>query len=209
MEDFELTPETAHPRAKELFDEDFYWDMEEESSPFGNDDGYEALHGFINWRKKNKNQSPVRYLQHLLASWEYPAFDLRELNPKKIEKFLSLKIEKEHDGFDFSSGDMMDFIKEMAKDADQEFEAAAFDKMIQSGSSMTGENILTSYDNAIIAVGFAQFATEGNMDKDIKELTKIAIKRELMPLMLQFWDGGYKEVRSNQLSKMLQKVDQL
>lgn len=76
-------------------------------------------------------------------------------------------------------------------------------------SSQIGSRTLIGQDNAIIAVGFGQFVLEGKIDEDIKALTKTALKRELLPSIIEMWDEEYKKTRMEQLTKMLATVDKM
>ncbi len=165
MEDNELTPETAHPKAKALMTEEFYWSSIEETGPFGNDDGYDASEGFREWREANPSVSPVVYLKELIVDWGYPPLDLNEMNEANLKKYIF--------------------------------------------SSPIGSRSLVGRDNAIVAVGFGQFVREGKIDEDIKALTKIAIKRQLLPGIIGMWDDEYQKVRTEQLNKMLVTVDKM
>lgn len=71
MNELELSQETAHPAAKELFKEDFYWSPIEETSPFGSDDGSDAFYQFREWREANKMASPFIFIEMLLDRWGY------------------------------------------------------------------------------------------------------------------------------------------
>ncbi len=89
MDKYELTPETAHPKAKKLMAENFYWSPIEESGPFGSDDGSDAFYGFKQWRLKHQNVSPIVYLKELIEQWNYLPFDLYELNEDYLKKYIS------------------------------------------------------------------------------------------------------------------------
>ncbi len=162
---YELTPETAHPNARKLMTEEFYWSPIEESGPFGSDDGSDAFYGFRQWRQSNPKLSPTVFLNELIESWDYPAFDLNEMNEENLKRYVS--------------------------------------------SSVIGAMTLTGHDNAIIAVGFGQFVLEGKIDEDIKGLTKIAINRELLPVIIGLWDDEYKKTRIEHLTKMLLVVEKM
>lgn len=71
MNELELSQETAHPAAKELFNEEFYWSPIEETSPFGSDDGSDAFYQFREWRETNKTASPFIFIETLLDTWGY------------------------------------------------------------------------------------------------------------------------------------------
>ena len=45
-EDWVLSPENAHPNAKALFSESFFWDGIDDSAPWGSDEGADALAAF-------------------------------------------------------------------------------------------------------------------------------------------------------------------
>ena len=86
MDHYELSPETAHPKAQKLLTEDFYWSPIEETGPFGSDDGSDAFYGFKDWREENKNESPLVYLKELIEGWGYDPLDLHELNDTALQK---------------------------------------------------------------------------------------------------------------------------
>ncbi len=46
-------PETAHPRARELMKESFFWDCVNELAPFGSDEGFDAYYEWRGWREEN------------------------------------------------------------------------------------------------------------------------------------------------------------
>jgi hypothetical protein len=69
MDKFEYSLKTAHPNAKALMTEDFYWSPIEETGPFGSDDGWDAAQGFRQWRSLNKSATPIIYLKELIARW--------------------------------------------------------------------------------------------------------------------------------------------
>jgi uncharacterized protein YfeS len=88
MDEFELSPDKAHPNAKKLLTEDFYWSPIEETGPFGSDDGSDSFHGFVEWRQENKNDSPVIYIKELIEEWGYKTFDLNITEPEKVGQVL-------------------------------------------------------------------------------------------------------------------------
>ncbi len=158
MKHFELSPETAHPNAKKLMTEDFFWSPIEETGPFGSDDGSDAFYHFKDWREENKTTSPVVFIKELIENWGYSPFDLNELNADAIQNYIS--------------------------------------------ASSTGSMTLIGQDNAVIATGFGQFVLEGKIDEDIKTLTEIAVKRELLPELISQFRDDYRATRTEQLKKM-------
>ncbi len=208
MDNFELSPENAHPKAKELLTEDFYWSPIEESAPFGSDDGSDAFYGYREWRNINKTESPIEYLKNLLSEWGFPPFDWKTLDTIKIDEYINgnntigtsvnqdqISVMKKH-------------FKEMAESEGKEFDEALFNQSLNAASGDMGGTYLLGIDNAIIAVGFGQFVLEGLIHKELKELTKIALQRELTPILVDRW-GDYKETRVKLINQMASDIDKM
>lgn len=202
MEHFELTPETAHPNAKALMKEEFYWSPIEETAPFGSDDGSDAFYGFREWRLSNPATSPVTFLIELIKGWQYPPFDLNEMDTAKINQYLSAKTKMEE-----NTPAMMEHFKSMKDSTGKQMDEAQIRELLEFTSGSMGSTFLVGQDNAIIAVGFGQFVLEGKIDEDIKALTKTAINRELLPVLIDRWGDDYKKTRQELLTKMLVVVD--
>ena len=81
--------------------------------------------------------------------------------------------------------------------------------LFRSSTDAIAGSMLVGQDNAIIAVGFGQFVLEGRIDKDIQDLTKTAITRELNPVLLRQFREDYHETRRIQLNKMLVSLDKM
>jgi uncharacterized protein YfeS len=79
--------------------------------------------------------------------------------------------------------------------------------LIISTSKEIGGSYLLGQDNAIIGIGFAQFVLEGHIDDDIKALTITAIKRQLLPLLINRYDDNYRYKRKQQLTMMLEVIN--
>ena len=165
LDDFELTPEKANPKAKELLTEDFYWSPIIETGPFGNDDGSDAFYGFLDWRKSNPTTSPTSFISQLISEWGYQTIDYNELNQDVLRKHIQ--------------------------------------------SNNLGSRTLVGQDQAIIAVGFGQFVLEGKIEKDLKGLTRNAIKRELLPILVNEWDEKDRMTRTKRLNIMLADLDKM
>jgi len=165
MPDYSPTINNAHPTAKRLMNEDFYWSPIEETAPFGSDDGADTYAGFAEWRATHKTGNPKKFLMEEIESWDYPTFDLYETHFEKLKPYL------------------------------------------KQGNLQT--RFMTGIDAAIVAIAFGQLYLEGTIDKDFKELTKTAIKRELIPELLNLWPEEYKPVREKELKKMLAVIDQV
>jgi uncharacterized protein YfeS len=59
-------PETAHPRARELMVEPFFWDCADERAPFGSDEGSDAYYEWRNWREDHPSHPLTECLAWIL-----------------------------------------------------------------------------------------------------------------------------------------------
>jgi uncharacterized protein YfeS len=82
------TFEKAHPKAKVLMNDSFFFSPIKETAPFGSDDGADAYAGFSQWRTNHRIESPLVYLQELIIEWKYPQFDLQETDIEKLKPYL-------------------------------------------------------------------------------------------------------------------------
>ncbi|MCR6642436.1 MAG: hypothetical protein NVV82_26475 [Sporocytophaga sp.] len=207
MEEIELAPKNVHPKAKKLLKESFYWSSIDPTGPLGSDEGSDAFYGFRQWRLTNKSTSPLSYLDELIRSWDFPKFDLNELDTVKIKEYITAKSNTNSEIFNNTV--LMEQFRQIAKDSGSEFSEEQFKELITTISGGMGETFLTGIDNAIIGVGFGQFVLEGKIDEDIKALTQTAIKRELLPILLEKWTNEYQASRVNQLNQMLKVLDKM
>jgi uncharacterized protein YfeS len=60
----------AHPRAREVLTDDFFWDADDRTGPFGDDTGREVLEAFRDFRVEEPRGKPIALLTDLLADWE-------------------------------------------------------------------------------------------------------------------------------------------
>ena len=89
MSDYLPTVEKAHPNAKQLMSEEFYFSPIEETAPFGSDDGADTYAGFKDWRKEHKSDNPKDFLVQQIEDWGYPTFDINETNLEKLKPYLA------------------------------------------------------------------------------------------------------------------------
>jgi len=165
MSDYSPTIEKAHPTAKRLMNEEFYWSLIEETAPFGSDDGADTYAGFAEWRQTHKTESPKDFLMEQIDYWGYPTFDLNETNFNKLKPYLK--------------------------------------------QSDLATRFMSGIDAAIVAIAFGQIYLEGTVEKDFNDLAKTAIRRQLIPEMLNLWGDTYKTTRETQLNKMLAVLNQV
>jgi hypothetical protein len=88
MSEYSPTFDKAHPKAKALLKEEFYFSPIDETGPFGNDDGADTYAGFKDWRKTHANENPKVFLLEQIDYWGYPKFDIYETDIKKLTPYL-------------------------------------------------------------------------------------------------------------------------
>jgi uncharacterized protein YfeS len=59
-------PDQAHPKARELMTEKFFWDCVNEMAPFGSDEGWDAYYEYRNWRSDNPNNNLIDCIRWIL-----------------------------------------------------------------------------------------------------------------------------------------------
>jgi uncharacterized protein YfeS len=201
---FEYSFNNANPKAKILMKEEFFWSPIEETAPFGSDDGSDAAYGFYDWRISNRNTDPIVYLKELIARWNYPNFDWNELDTNKIKTYLETDAVLDKT----KVRSMKKSLKEMSKKAGEEMDDIKIEESIKASSRGMGRFYLLGLDNAIIGTGFAQLAIEGHVDDSLKQITIIAINRQLLPILISKYDEKYRKIRTDQLTKMLHSIQQ-
>ncbi|MEZ2443430.1 hypothetical protein AB6805_17020 [Chitinophaga sp. RCC_12] len=98
--DYSPTFEKAHPVAKRLMNDEFYFSVIEGTAPFGSDDGADTYAGFKSWRPAHSSESPIRFLQDQIEDWGYPQFDIKETSFEKLMPYLK----ENHSGFRAMTG---------------------------------------------------------------------------------------------------------
>ena len=207
MDNFEYSYNNAHPKAKALMKDEFYWSPIEETAPFGSDDGSDAAYSFRQWRFTNKTTSPVTYLKDLIARWQYPFFDYNEMDTVKIMEYINQKKELSEAEIQQQISTLKKINKNSPDTSMGKLDDSQLREVILSSSKEMGGMYLLGQDNAIIGIGFAQFVLEGRFDNDIKGLTIIAIKRQLLPLFINRYDNNYRNKRKQQLTKMFEVIN--
>lgn len=87
-DDWELDPSNAHPNARALLVEDFYWDCVDDNSPVGNDTGADVLAGYRETLGEDPNISPIEFLTTLLEEWEMLIDDWDTVDPAIVAKWI-------------------------------------------------------------------------------------------------------------------------
>ncbi|MEP6901022.1 MAG: hypothetical protein ABJA66_04685 [Actinomycetota bacterium] len=68
-EEWILIPENANSKAVEILKEEFFWDITDDISPFGKDDGWDTLMSYRDWRLENANENANIFLDEFLDGW--------------------------------------------------------------------------------------------------------------------------------------------
>jgi uncharacterized protein YfeS len=88
MSDYSPIIEKAHPKAKAIMKDSFYFNPIDETSPFGNDDGADTYASFKIWRLTHLNDDPTDFLFDQINEWGYPKYDIYETDIKKLTPYL-------------------------------------------------------------------------------------------------------------------------
>jgi uncharacterized protein YfeS len=67
-DEWELSREAAHPNAARLLKSEFYWDIGDDDSPFGNDTGWDTLEFYRAWVEESDDDED--FLHQLFDEWE-------------------------------------------------------------------------------------------------------------------------------------------
>jgi len=86
-ENWELSPGFASAPAVEFLQDPFFWELTNETSPFGNSYGADSLMGFIEWRKANPK---TRVFEFAISEIESYGFDADNLDFCSEDEVISL-----------------------------------------------------------------------------------------------------------------------
>src|SRR5277367_4726427 len=71
-DEYTVSRERAHPNAVELMKEEWFWSIIDENSPFGNDDGADALAIYRRWRAANPEERTIDRVVRVCHRLEIP-----------------------------------------------------------------------------------------------------------------------------------------
>ena len=98
MGNLEFCYQNSHPKSKKFVKDKFFFDMIDQTGPFGNSAGSNALNEFINWRSKNKATNVLAFALEEIRKHQIsqPTDEilLKILDPKNKEYSLFTKGEK-------------------------------------------------------------------------------------------------------------------
>ncbi|BCU77325.1 hypothetical protein [Luteolibacter sp. LG18] len=86
---WEITPETAHERARQLVPVDsFVWDFGDEDSPLGNDIGADTFAAYLDFRKEQPKGKVQDFIANLFDVFELEDADWDLLDPEALQEAL-------------------------------------------------------------------------------------------------------------------------
>lgn len=94
--------EHAHPVARDLMKEDWLWSVTDEDSPFGNDDGADAVALYRDWREAHKKESIMTGVRNVCSRLEMPFDEWCQVSEAAIHGDAG-----SHNFFTVAPGDLM------------------------------------------------------------------------------------------------------
>src|SRR5215813_12766739 len=85
-----ITPETAHPRAKELLGHSIIWNFGDEDSPLGNDTGADTFSAYLDFRARQGAQRIQDFISEQLALRGIPDTDWEQLDSDNLKELLAI-----------------------------------------------------------------------------------------------------------------------
>jgi uncharacterized protein YfeS len=85
---WELAPENAHPRARELLTDPFFWSIVDDDAPLGNDTGADTLAFYRQWRSEHPTKSVQVFITDILSGWEVENADWLLLDETQLRQAL-------------------------------------------------------------------------------------------------------------------------
>lgn len=78
----------AHSKAQMLMTDPFLWSSNDETAPFGNDDGSDAIFDYYKWRLKHSERSNIEFIKLKLVEWNYKVYDYYTIDTNAIRTFI-------------------------------------------------------------------------------------------------------------------------
>src|SRR5262249_22986733 len=86
---WDVTPETAQPRARQIFGRPIVWNYGYEDSPPGNDTGADTFAAYLRFRASHPENEIQVFLHGQLSSLGIPDMDWDLLDPLRLEELLN------------------------------------------------------------------------------------------------------------------------
>ena len=206
---FEFSPKTAHPNAKALMKEDFFWSPIDETGPFGSDAGSDAAYIFYKWRKDHTSTSPIIYLKELTARWNFPVIAWDETDTLKIKEYMSTPAQLSNDEIEQQVKMLKQYNASSANAKQKSLSDEQIRQIVINSKKNMGASYLTDLDEAIIGTSFAQFVLEGIIDPALKHFAEKAIQREMLPLLTRQYPLDAQKAHREKCLKLLSVLSKM
>ena len=206
---FEFSPKTAHPNAKALMKEEFFWSPIDESGPFGSDAGSDAAYGFYKWRKEHSSTSPIIYLKELIARWNYPAIAWDEMDTLKIKKYMSIPARLDNAEIEQQVKMLKQYNASSANAKQKSLSDEQIRQIVINSQKNMGASFLVDLDQSIIGTAFAQFVLEGKVDPSLKLFTEKALQREMLSLLTRQYPLDAQKAHKEKCLKLLSVLSKM
>lgn len=205
--------DSVNSNAKLLLTNEFYWDLENHNSPFSLNRVSNTFTDFIEWRKKNLKTNITDYFPEIGEN--ELIFDRNKTDLETVKAFYEIHSNMQKEMFGML-GNLMDSITSQVNELTgkdritKKISQEEKNEILERTANQMGATALMEHDDEIITVGFAQFVTEGTIDKDMKVLTEKAIQRQLLPYVLdQFEDIEFRKRREVEFKIMLEDLNKI
>jgi uncharacterized protein YfeS len=206
---FEFSLATAHPNAKVLMKEEFFWSPIDETAPFGSDAGSDAAYGFQKWRKNHASALPIIYLKEFIAEWHFPEIAWDELDTLKIKQYMSTPVLLDKSEVERQIKLMKQYNASPLAPGQKQLNDEQLRQIVLNSQKTVGISFLIELDESIIGTSFAQFVLEGKIDPSLQRFAKIALKRETLPILVRQYRADARKSHAEKCAKMLYVISKM
>src|SRR4051794_28370179 len=86
---WDVTSETANPRARALLGKSIVWNYGDEDSPLGTDVGADTFGAYIDFRSRSPASAVARFITEQLALRRFSDSNWDVVDPKKLDDLLN------------------------------------------------------------------------------------------------------------------------
>ena len=86
---WELSPRDVSPKVQSLLKEAFFWELVNETSPFGGDFGADARVCFLMWREKNPEKNPMNFVLSEIESYGRQSDYIQVENEEELKSLFA------------------------------------------------------------------------------------------------------------------------
>jgi uncharacterized protein YfeS len=87
---WDVTKETAHPRARQLLSDSIVWDYGDSDSPLGTDTGADVFADYLDFHVANPRGDIMEFIREQLTGLQIPDTDWDLVDEKRLEKALGI-----------------------------------------------------------------------------------------------------------------------